>query len=136
LSEETFFLPPTLQEIADAAGLAAALKLAEARGGTEVYIPAQAPDGHWLVECVGREAADKICAFYRVETTDSRRGSHVEIPLGSHRFYERARRLAMKLLGEGHNQVEVARKLGLHHRTVQRVSARLRDLDKRQGRLL
>ncbi|QGM46717.1 helix-turn-helix domain-containing protein [Methylocystis heyeri] len=130
MSEETFFLPPTLQEIADAAGLVAALKLAEARGGTGVYFPPRARDGHWLVECVGREAADKICAHFSDDI-----GVRLLIPLGPHRFYQRACRTAVKLLEEGVNQVEVARRLGVHLRTVQRVAARRRDLDDPQGRL-
>ncbi len=59
-------LPLLLQEIAEVAGLPAALALAEARGGNRVYLPRpeQLDEDHWLVKAVGREAAIKICKHY------------------------------------------------------------------------
>ena len=38
-------------------GLAA---LAAARGGRRIYVPARIRDGHWLVELLGREAAEAL----------------------------------------------------------------------------
>ena len=43
---ERLHLPPLLNEIAEVAGVVAALAIAEARGGTRVHLPARAPDGH------------------------------------------------------------------------------------------
>ncbi|MGA8169798.1 MAG: hypothetical protein WB816_03015, partial [Methylocystis sp.] len=66
------YLTGVLREIADlfpenpGEGLRAALAIAEARGGTEAHFPARAPDDHWLTRAVGREAADRICAHFRV----------------------------------------------------------------------
>lgn len=60
------WLPPLLAEIAEVAGLDAALALAEARGGSRITIPARPRPDHWFAQTVGMEAAEKIAAFYRV----------------------------------------------------------------------
>lgn len=46
-------LPSVLGEIADVAGIAAALAIADKVGGTRINIPARVQDDHWLVETVG-----------------------------------------------------------------------------------
>ncbi|MBX3527539.1 MAG: hypothetical protein KF904_15150, partial [Rhodoblastus sp.] len=76
---ERLHLPPLLNEIAEVAGVVAAVAIAEARGGTRVHFPARAPDGHWLVALVGREAADELCAHFRATQAG---GSYVLIPVG------------------------------------------------------
>lgn len=125
-SDDFAYLPPTLAEIARVAGLPAALTIAETKGGLEVYIPRRAPEGHWLVDCVGREAADKIGAYYG----DQR----ITVPLGDRNFYARARRRAAELLAEGKSLNTVAGQLGVHVRTIKRVKKRVRENG--QGRLL
>ena len=55
------WLPVILREIADSAGLEAALKLAEAKGGTRIYVPKTSGARHWLTELLGRPAADAVC---------------------------------------------------------------------------
>lgn len=135
MTEPRVYLPALLAEIAEAAGLPAALKIADARGGTRVHFPARAPDGHWLPELVGREAADKICRLYH---TTGHGGVEQLVPLGPKGFYARARRMAEQLTRDGVSREEVARRLGVHIRSVQRYRGRLRDIEKRdpvQGRL-
>jgi len=127
------YLHGILREIADVAGLPAALAIAHEKGGTRVHFPARAGDAHWLPRLVGREAADKLCAHFR-STADG--GIYLLVPLGPKNFYARARRRCVELTEAGKTREEVARELGIHMRTVQRHRARMRDEgDKRQGRL-
>lgn len=111
---ERLHLPPLLNEIADIAGVVAAVQIAEARGGTRVHFPARAPDGHWLVELVGREAADKLCDHFRATAAG---GSYVLIPVGPKNFYARARRRAIELRGEK-SASAIALALGVTERVV------------------
>lgn len=137
------YLPGILREIADVAGLPAALAIAEKKGGARAHIPARAPNGHWLPQLVGRDAADKICAYFRrreitdgVERTSLKAGTYLLIPLGPKNFYAKARRRVVELTAEGWPREEVARRLGIHVRSVQRYRARMRDeADGPQGRL-
>ena len=124
-------LPELLAEIAEVAGLDAAIRLADARGGSRVHIPGFAPDGHWLVEVVGREAADCICDHFRIK---DRCGVELLIPMGGSRHYTRARRRFEDLIGEGHSVAEAARRVGVHLRTARYWRARCND-DGAQGRL-
>lgn len=57
-------LPPLLQHITELIGLDRCLRLVEAWGGTKVYIPMDEhlDDDHWLVRCIGAEAAAALCA--------------------------------------------------------------------------
>jgi len=84
-------LPALLSEIAEVvgealkdrkAGVEAALKLAQAKGGQRVHIPAQARADHWLAQTLGQRAADAICAHYRVGE-EGERGAELDIPLGA-----------------------------------------------------
>lgn len=128
------YLPGVLAEIAEVAGLVAALAVAEKLGGGRTHFPARAPDNHWLTDLVGREAADKICAHFR---STERGGIQVDIPLGPKGFYAAARRRALALMAEGVSTYETARRIGLDRSTVRRLKARHRaaDQDKSQGRL-
>jgi hypothetical protein len=132
------YLPGILREIADVAGLPAALAIAEVKGGTRVHFPARAPDGHWLPELVGREAADKLCAYFRTRATAQggtrptvNGGVYELVPLGPKNFYARARRKAAELTAQGMTRERVAAQLGVHMRTVQRYRARERDEEPR-----
>jgi hypothetical protein len=136
-------LPGILQEIADAAGDAAALVIASRAGGTRVYIPAKVTDAHWLVECVGREAAEKLCNHFMVDG----RGQRIEIPLhvgGSYRQLQRAiaKRIHEMDAGDEASSSKIARVAGVTQRTVHRHRARHtgskapEDKKPKQGRLL
>lgn len=131
------YLPPLLAEIAEVAGPVAALQLAKAKGGVECYIPARAPDDHWLVQCVGREAADKLCAhFVAAIDSDSGRSRHgvkILLPLGESGSRAESRRRVIDALESGASAADAARRGGVHQRTVQNIKARMKD--KRQGSL-
>lgn len=56
-------LPPRLAELAGVIGLAATLRLVEARGGTRVYVPEAANDDHWLMRLIGRGPFERLVAW-------------------------------------------------------------------------
>lgn len=72
------WLPPLLAEIAEVAGLDAALAMADARGGSRITIPARPRPDHWLVQAVGVDAAKLIADHFRVGNS----GLIVELPVG------------------------------------------------------
>jgi hypothetical protein len=134
MAEDYSFLPATLAEIAEVAGLPAALALAEKYGGARLHFPVRAAANHWLVECVGREAADKLCAHFR---TTQRGGFQLDIPLGPAKFYARARKKALELLVEGVSTYEIARRLGVARCTVLRLKSSVKNPsdESKQGNL-
>lgn len=130
-------LPGVLAEIASVIGAGAALAIAARAGGTRTYLPARVNDGHWLVETVGREAADKLCAHFAI---DHRRGQRIDIPLfgGSYKQLQRLINERLdKLEAEGASSQQIARTTGITQRTVHRHRARRRRPDDgRQRRML
>ncbi|MGO8738604.1 helix-turn-helix domain-containing protein [Rhodoblastus sp.] len=114
------YLPGILAEIAEAAGLPAALALAEKFGGSQVYIPGKPPE--WLIVLVGSEAAEKISAHFRVRQA----GDRLLIPLGPNNFYAKARRRAAEMTAQGASAREIALALGIHERSVKRARASAR----------
>jgi hypothetical protein len=108
-------LPELLAEIAEVAGLPAALAICDARGGQRVYFPARAPDGHWLVELVGRETADVLCAHFR---STARGGIELLVPMGPQKRirFEAAVRA-------GHSVPRAAAMAGVHVRHARRWQA-------------
>lgn len=128
MDKDYSYLPYVLQEIAEAAGLAAALQLAVMRGGETVYIPGYVDEQHWLAQIVGLEAACKICNYYRVRDG----GMAILIPMAQKKqaIYQ-----ALHALKEGHSAREIVRKCGVHERTVYRLRAKIRQEDDKQGKL-
>jgi Homeodomain-like domain len=130
-------LPGILQEIADIIGTAGALQIASRYGGTRVYFPASSFIGkHWLVECVGQEAADKLCDHFAVDG----RGQRIDIPLFGGTYRQLTRSIAErvhKLHVDDASSTEIARRLGITQRTVHRHRARYRGKkDDKQHKLL
>ncbi len=132
-------LPGILQEIAELVGEAAAVAISSRFGGTRVYFPtaAKAHEGHWLWECIGLEAAKKLCDHFEVDG----RGQRIEIPLyvgGTFRQLVRAIATRVHELDQaGASSTEIVRKLGVTQRTVHRHRARHRGKkDGKQGTLL
>ncbi|MAA97803.1 MAG: helix-turn-helix domain-containing protein [Stappia sp.] len=122
------YLPGILAEIADVAGLDAALKLAAEKGGQTVYIPSHASDDHWLTSTVGPEAASAICELYRVRNT----GGRFLIPIAREAS---ARRTLVQALVNGASARQAAAASGLHERTAFRARRRLKAKDPSQGDL-
>ncbi|TYC53806.1 hypothetical protein FMN50_13615 [Rhodobacterales bacterium] len=130
-------LPGLLGEIAAVAGLSAALAIAERVGGTRVSIPVRATEGHWLVQTVGRETAEKICDHFRILSPEGRESGavHVVIPRGPAGCLAKARRRLARELDAGTSAREAARRAGLSERAAFRMRARHRGGDDSQGDL-
>lgn len=131
------WLPEILSAIAEVAGLDAALQIAEEHGGTRMSFPAFLPDGdHWLINCVGREAAEKICKHFRQGTGgDGFAGAYVLIPRGPTGAIAGARRRMAKVLREGGSASDAARAAGMTERTAYRTKKRIRERGDKQGEL-
>lgn len=110
------WLPKVLAEIAEVAGLDAALQLAQTRGGTEIYIPAACGPDHWLTQAVGQDAAQAICRHF----AGAGPGIRLELPLGPTGSAARARRTIDRLIAEGRSEREIALAVGCTGRTVRR----------------
>lgn len=136
MSPDSHGLPGVLGEIAEIAGLAAALAVAEAVGGTRAYIPRRPDADHWLVRAVGAEAAARIADYL----TTGRTGSEIEFPIGPAGSYVkerqcRARRLR-ELTAQGLSNRQTAQRVGITERAVRLFKARMRGRgDDPQGEL-
>jgi hypothetical protein len=131
-------LPGLLAEIAEVAGLDAAMTLAEAVGGTRVTIPARASADHWLTTTVGPKAAEAICDHFRILSAEGREAGarHVVIPRGPAGCLEKARLRLARELDKGVSAREAARRAGLSERAAFRMRARMKTEENAdQGKL-
>lgn len=110
-------LPAVLAEIAAVAGVDAAWALAQARGGRMVYIPPIVPEGHWLAQVMGREAADRIAAHF----SGGGRGARLLVPIGNRALASRQlAALLEQAAREGWSVAQIVEAAGCHSRTVHR----------------
>lgn len=115
-------LPGTLAEIAAVAGEDAALAIAAARGGTQIYIPPQPERDHWLSRLVGHKAALAIADRLTCGVGPIR----IELPLGPKGAAARLRAKVDRLIAEGElSERDIARATGYTIRGVRRRRARL-----------
>lgn len=129
-------LPPLLAEIAEVAGIDAALAIAEAKGGQEVIIPARLRDDHWLVPIIGREKAAQICEHF----TSGYRRQKLSVPFGPKGSYlaerrRRARALA-DALSDGATANQMAKAAGVTNRSARRFRTKQRQHNSSQYKLL
>jgi hypothetical protein len=117
-------LPALLKEIAEVAGLDAALAVAQAKGGITARFGSRLAPENWLVEAVGMEKAQLLSDHF----TSGRGRIEFDIPLGPTGSIKRdmlARAEAMrKALESGHKTTHTARHLGITRRSVQRFNAK------------
>jgi hypothetical protein len=122
-------LPRLLEEIASVAGLPAAIRIAEAKGGARARIPARLKDDHWLVQAVGRESAEAIAHHF----TSGHGTVELDIPLGPAGTVAKARQnVARMIAGGGVSSDAIARATGMSRRTVLRKKAVMRREDDEQ----
>jgi len=114
-------LPGVLAQIANVAGEEAALAIAEARGGTRVYIPPKPDADHWMSRLVGHEAALAIGE----ELTGGFAGLPVDMPLGPAGLAAAARARIDAMIAEGKSESYIARATGYTTRAVRRRRAAL-----------
>lgn len=127
-------LPGVLADIAEVAGVEAALAIATARGGTEIYVPPVPGADHWITRLVGADAALAIATLL---TCGQGNGMRIELPLGPTGHAARQRAMVDSMIAENRSELEIARATGYTIRTVRRRRARLgRVEDDRQFSLL
>lgn len=116
-------LPGVLAEIASVAGEDAALAIARARGGTQIYIPPEPAADHWLSRLVGHDRALKIGD----ELTAGALGRRVDLPVGPNGRKARETALVDALIEEGLSEREIVLKTGYTGRAIRMRKARLKD---------
>ena len=119
------WLPAILRLVADEASLDDALKLARARGGTRLYVPANPTEA--VIREIGEPAARVLSLHYPNET--------ITIPLGPSGSANAARRVADQAIAEGDSVATAASKSGMTERGVYLRKARKIVADQRQRRL-
>ncbi|GHE72200.1 hypothetical protein GCM10019059_34760 [Camelimonas fluminis] len=116
-------LPAVLAEIAEVAGLEAALAIAEEKAGQEVFVCANLRPGNWLVRCVGMEKAELISRHMA-----GRGRVKVHIPIFGNGSYvserKRRARVMAETLERGGSVNEIARRAGVTNRSAYRFKAR------------
>jgi hypothetical protein len=125
-------LPGILAQIADIAGEDAALAVAAARGGTQVYIPPVPDREHWLARLVGHNAAKQIAD----RLTCGVGGMRVDLPLGPKGAAARLRAKVDRMIDENRSERDIALATGYTIRGVRRRRAMRRPGDDRQLPLL
>lgn len=121
-------LPGILAEIADIAGEDAALAVAAARGGTQIYIPPSPDRDHWLSHLVGVQAAKAIAD----RLTCGVGGMRVELPLGPKGHAARVRAKVDRMIKDKRSERDIALATGYTIRGVRKRKAKLRPGDDRQ----
>lgn len=106
------------------AGLEAAIKIAEAKGGARAYFPAVPGAEHWLSQLVGKDKAGAIGKALAP-------GQWHEVPMGPSASQAKRWRMIIEMSDEGHSKPAIARAAGVHHKTVQRiVNGKRRTVDR------
>jgi len=125
-------LPGVLAEIADIAGEDAALAVAAARGGTQIYIPPAPDRDHWLSRLVGLQAAKAIAD----RLTCGVGGMRVELPLGPKGHAARVRAKVDRMIQDNRSERDIALATGYTIRGVRKRKAKLKPRDDRQLSLI
>jgi DNA-binding NarL/FixJ family response regulator len=97
------------QAIIDIAGRDAATRVAELRGGAQIYIPRTVRVDHWLAKAIGHSNATAIAKEFG--------GCRVEIPADT---VQRRHANIVALFDRGLTVAEVARELNINVRTARR----------------
>lgn len=120
-------LPPLLAEIAEVAGEEAALALAQACGGTRVYIPAAPAPDHWISKLIGHEAALSVCDRLTAGLGIQRRVDMPLGPTGNNATFRSMQAHADRMIVAGRSERDIARNTGYTTRQVRRRRAKIRD---------
>jgi len=110
-------LPPVLADLAEIIGLGAALRLAEAYGGTEIYVPRTPGPDHPVAQVIGLEAARRLGEYLGTPTS----GGRIEVPKGDALSRSRRNRAIVAAVVQGASKQQVARQHGLTTRWVRRL---------------
>jgi hypothetical protein len=116
MKRRRYQLPEVLREIAEAAGVEAALKVASEKGGTRAYFPAKPAPDHWLSDLVGLDKARTIGKVL----APGQSGIELEVPMGPNMSQARRWKLIHNMAAS-HSKPAIARAAGCHYKTVQRI---------------
>tara|TARA_R110002049_G_scaffold203696_1_gene374267 strand:- start:641 stop:1027 length:387 start_codon:yes stop_codon:yes gene_type:complete len=119
-------LPGILSEIADVAGEHAAIAIAQARGGTQVYFPPVPADDHWICRLIGKTAAMRVCDQMTAGVGPRR----VDVPLGptgNVADMNKKRATVDRMIIAGRSERDIALATGYTTRQVRRRRANLRE---------
>lgn len=122
------FLPRVLAEIAAVAGRDAALAVAAARGGTQVYIPPEPPADHWLSQLLGQDAAKAVADRLNGGIPT---GVRVDLPLGPVGYTAQMQAIMRgkirEMLANDMSERDIAMATRYTTRTIRRHRAAMRD---------
>lgn len=127
--EERIWLPHLLFDLAEAFGLAAALRFASAYGGRRLAVPKEVHEEH----PIARDFGLPVLAWLVARGP----GERILVPLGPQSSYTHRIGEIRRLLREGEDPATITRAVGCHVRSVyyHRRALRERDADDRQGTL-
>lgn len=119
-------LPRKLAEVAELIGVQGAVKLANAYGGTELYIPANMSAEHPIAQAIGHGQALLLSETYG--------NDYIDVPLG-HAWRRAVRNLAMvSARKRGESQSDVARQYGMTTRGVRMIERKC-EADDEDGQI-
>jgi hypothetical protein len=125
-------LPGVLADIAAVAGEDAALTIAAARGGTQIYMPPAPEKDHWLSCLVGHRSALAIADRLTCGVGSMR----IDLPLGPKGAAAKLRAKVDRLLEEGElSERDIARATGYTARGVRMRAARMRTGEREDPQL-
>lgn len=114
-------LPGVLSTIASVAGQDAALAVADARGGTQIYVPPIPDAEHWLSKLIGLKAARLVAE----ELTCGFAGVRVDVPVGPNGPYLQRQAKVDRMLREGRSERDIALATGYSMRQLRRRRANI-----------
>lgn len=121
------WLTPLLNQIADVAGVEAAIAIGQSKAGQQIYIPEKVTPDHWLTALVGLDAARKISAEF---------GSrHIIIAPAMAGAKRKRAALIADLIEKGYSTNEITRITGVARSTVMEHRAKRPPKDDPQGSL-
>ena len=104
----------SLQQIIDVVGVDAALIIIAHHGGTRLYVPLELKPGHWLIEILGEEAAQKLClAFGGAE--------HFDVPLNTRGIRAERNRRIIERRSQGLSHSKLAREFKTTERNIRKI---------------
>lgn len=129
-------LPALLAEIAEVAGIEAALAVAEAKGGQEVFVVSRLRPDNWLVKAVGQQKAQAISDHF----CSGRYRQKLDIPFGPKGSYLAERRRVARALADaqsaGASANQMAKAAGVTNRSARRFRSKQRHHNSSQFKLL
>lgn len=114
-------LPGILAEIAEVAGVEAALAIARVRGGTQIYVPPKPANDHWLCRLIGRDEAMAVCERLTCGVGPLR----VDLPLGPVGQAAKIRARIDAMIVEQRSERDIALATGYTTRSIRRRVAKL-----------